>query len=314
MSNAIFSADSVTFVGLTWDIQRSPQFNTVVQKATSGREVRAQLQPFPTDDWQLVFDNLPEATDFATLIGFYKQRGGSYDSFLLTVPSDKSVAGQSIGLGDGVTTSFLMSRTMGGFAEPVENCAASAVYLDGASIPTAGLAAPSAPTLTQVATGALAAHTYFAKITYVSESGETVASSEASLAVSINNVLHIASPAALTGATGWNAYVSLTTNTETKQNGGTPIAIGTAWQEPTSGLVSGAALPGSNTTGWSITTPTVGYLNTLTFTGAPKSGAVITADFTYSWRVRFKDDTVSFNNFCNRLWELQSIDLVQVLN
>lgn len=314
MSNVVVALDPTVYAGITWDIVRSPQFVTLVQKATSGREVRAQLQPYPTDKWSIAFDNLPQASDFAFWIGHFKARGGSFDSWLITVPSDKSIAGQTIGLGNGSTTAFLMSRTMGGFAELVENCAASAVYLAGVSIPTGGLSAPGTPVISSVSSGALAGATYFVKNTLVTNSGETVASVETNQAITINHVPSITSPGAVTGAIGWNCYISTTTGTETKQNGSTPVAIGTPFQLPNSGLIAGSALPGANTTGWSITTPAVGYLNTLTFAGAVVTNIAVTADFTYSWRVRFADDTVDFTNFVNSIWNASKIDLVQVLN
>ncbi|MHB8388136.1 MAG: hypothetical protein ACYDDA_10800 [Acidiferrobacteraceae bacterium] len=101
------------------------------------------------------------------------------------------------------------------------------------------------PVLSAVAGGTLAATTYYAKITYVSATGQSLPSAEASLAVAADNVLSIASPAAITGATGWNAYVSTATGTETLQNTSS-IAIGTAWQEPTTGLTTtGAGVPTS---------------------------------------------------------------------
>lgn len=113
--------------------------------------------------------------------------------------------------------------------------------------PVFHLSVPAAPTLGSVAGGALAATTYFVKITYVTPYGETLASAEASQAVALNNLLTVTSPAAVTGASGWNVYVSTTTGTETKQNGSTPIAIGTNYTEATSGLVAGAALPAAST-------------------------------------------------------------------
>jgi hypothetical protein len=109
------------------------------------------------------------------------------------------------------------------------------------------IAAPSAPTLSQVAGGSLAAATYYAKVAYVNYSGETLASSESSLAVSANYLLQVASPASVAGATGWNVYVSTSSGTETRQNT-SPISIGTNWTEPTAGLISGASLPSQNTT------------------------------------------------------------------
>ncbi len=76
--------------------------------------------------------------------------------------------------------------------------------------------------------------------------GETLASTEASLAVAANHVLTVQSPPAIAGATGWNVYLSTATGTETKQNAA-PIAIGTNFQEPNTGLIAGAALPATNT-------------------------------------------------------------------
>lgn len=110
---------------------------------------------------------------------------------------------------------------------------------------------PSAPTLGTTAGGALAAVTYYAKVTYTTVSGETLASSESSQAVLINNLLVVTSPSTVAGASGYNVYVSTSTGTETKQNA-SPIALGTNWTEPTGGLIAGSALPSQNTTGWEV--------------------------------------------------------------
>jgi hypothetical protein len=113
----------------------------------------------------------------------------------------------------------------------------------------AELAAPASPSLSQAAGGSLAAATYYATTTYTTGLGETTASPEASLAVSANNLLSIASPAKSPPATGWNLYVGTASGAETKQNS-LPIGIGTAWTLPTTGLVTGgAAPPSTNTTG-----------------------------------------------------------------
>lgn len=106
--------------------------------------------------------------------------------------------------------------------------------------------APTNGALSATAGGALAATTYYVRSTWVGPWGETLAATETSLAVALNNVLNVAAPAnPPPGATGWNVYVSTATGTETKQNGATPIALGAAWVEPTTGLVAGAALPAS---------------------------------------------------------------------
>ena len=111
------------------------------------------------------------------------------------------------------------------------------------------LSAPSAPTLGTTAGGALALTTYYAKITYVDAGGESLPSAESSQAVLLNNLLTVASPIASGLATSYNVYVSTSAGTETLQ---ATVPIGTNWTEPTTGLVSGAALPTANTTGWQV--------------------------------------------------------------
>src|SRR5437763_10358169 len=73
--------------------------------------------------------------------------------------------------------------------------------------------------------------------------GETMASAESSRPVAATRLLKVTSPSAASGATGYNVYVSTTSRQETRQNGGTPITIGTDWTESTGGLVSGASMP-----------------------------------------------------------------------
>lgn len=103
---------------------------------------------------------------------------------------------------------------------------------------------PATPSLSQTAGGSIAATTYFVKITYVDNAGETLPSGEASLAVLVNNLLVVTSPSASGNASAYRVYVSTTTNTETLQ---ATVAIGTNWTEPTSGLVAGTNPPGSTT-------------------------------------------------------------------
>jgi RHS repeat-associated protein len=101
--------------------------------------------------------------------------------------------------------------------------------------------APAAPSLTQISGGTLQAATYYVKVTYIVNGGETAASAESSLAVSANNLLQVNSPATATGATAYNVYVATTSGGEVLQNGSTPIPLGTPWTEPAGGLVTGTA-------------------------------------------------------------------------
>jgi hypothetical protein len=114
---------------------------------------------------------------------------------------------------------------------------------------------PGAPTLSAVTSGALALATYYVRITNVTNFGESLPTAEQSQACTANQVVKVVPPAAPTTgypSIGYNVYVSTTTGTETLQNS-SPIAYGTPWQEPNTGLVVGVALPTQDTTGGRVT-------------------------------------------------------------
>ena len=50
----------------------------------------------------------------------------------------------------------------------------------------------------------------------------------------------------------------------------------------------------------------------VTFAAPPPAGQLITADFTYFFRVRFADDTADFENFLYQLWALKQVKLQSV--
>lgn len=51
----------------------------------------------------------------------------------------------------------------------------------------------------------------------------------------------------------------------------------------------------------------------VSFATPPPTGQIITADFTYRFRVRFADDSAEFENFMYQLWQLKQIKLQSVL-
>lgn len=113
------------------------------------------------------------------------------------------------------------------------------------------LSAPSTPVLSEQAGGNLTGDTYFVVITYVTDGGETVVSTEDSFTVADDYLLVVDTPSPSGNATGWNVYVSTGTGTETLQNS-QPIGIGSNWTMPLTGLVTGASPPAMNTTGWEV--------------------------------------------------------------
>ncbi|HWB50170.1 MAG TPA: DUF2460 domain-containing protein [Stellaceae bacterium] len=50
----------------------------------------------------------------------------------------------------------------------------------------------------------------------------------------------------------------------------------------------------------------------VTFSNPPPAGQLVTADFTYYFRVRFADDTAEFENFLYQLWALKQVKLQSV--
>ena len=118
MSNAVFP----TMKGMTWNVVRKPVFNTKVQTATSGKELRAAFWSYPQWHYSVHFEFLRQYNgnvELETLCGFFLARQGSFDSFLWTDPTDSTVTNQTFALGDGLTTSFTLARTWAGFTEPV---------------------------------------------------------------------------------------------------------------------------------------------------------------------------------------------------
>lgn len=104
------------------------------------------------------------------------------------------------------------------------------------------LTAPSAPTLSAVTSGALGARTVYVKITYTGTDGESLVSSESMLDLLSGEVVRVTSPAASTGATGYNVYASDTASNEVLQTS-TPTTIGVAWTESVTGLTPYGAQP-----------------------------------------------------------------------
>jgi uncharacterized protein (TIGR02217 family) len=153
-------------IGQGWSVAKVPTFQTRVQRAISGRELRALDYPYPLWQFSLTYQVLrdqpaPQA-DLRILMGFYLACQGAFATFLYDDPTDDTVVGQAIGAADGATTVFQLVRTFGpsdsagagsggiGFIEPiVAPNIVSAVYLNGVvQAPGSWSAAPATGLLT----------------------------------------------------------------------------------------------------------------------------------------------------------------------
>lgn len=120
MSNAVFP----TLSGQSWDKLKSVLFNTGIQRSVNMSELRTSFSSTPLYTFTFTYDLLRDDTlnnELKSLMGFFMQRYGSWDSFLFSDPDDSSVTAQAIGAGDGATTQYQLIRSYGGFNEPVAN-------------------------------------------------------------------------------------------------------------------------------------------------------------------------------------------------
>ncbi len=126
MSSSVFP----TLIGLAFPAVKSPQWNTILQRSASGREVRVALMSYPLWKFGLTYDVLRGGTingnaytELQQLANFYNTMLGPDDDFLFTDPDDSSVTDATFGIGDGATAAFQLLRSLStsGFAEPVMN-------------------------------------------------------------------------------------------------------------------------------------------------------------------------------------------------
>ncbi len=155
--------------GQGWSVHKKPLFSTRVAAHVSGREVRAGLYAHALYEFELTFDGIDSAGAFVglqtqslqTLMGFFLTTQGRLNTFLYVDPSDNSVSGQVIGIGDGSTVTFTLGRAIGGYYEPVSYATAiSSVTVNGVSTSAYIFTAPNTITFsTAPASGAAIAWT-----------------------------------------------------------------------------------------------------------------------------------------------------------
>lgn len=128
--SAVFPSQS-TLPGLAWNVAQHPTFNTKVQRAVSGYELRTALMQYPLWDITLSYAVLRDAqyqsgyTELQTMVGFFLARQGSFDSFLFNNTSDNTATAANIGTGNASATTFQLCRSLGAggftFNEPINN-------------------------------------------------------------------------------------------------------------------------------------------------------------------------------------------------
>lgn len=128
--------------GLKWGSTKTAIWSTKVQRAASGRTLRAAYYSFPLWKFSLSYEVLRSATALAELqamVGFFNARQGKFDSFLYTDPEDNAVSLQQFGIGVAGQTQYQLVRTYGGVVEPVRGLPSAPLIYVGGVLKTAGV-------------------------------------------------------------------------------------------------------------------------------------------------------------------------------
>lgn len=291
MSTAVFP----TLPGLTWSVSKKPQFSTRISKQQAGREVRSADYPMPIWEFDLSYDYLPDYqnaaqnldTNLRTLLGFFMQRQGSFDTFLLKDPTDYVVIGGNQFTGDAVTLRFPLLRDFGGFEEVIGQINNDLLCsFDHTAVDT------TTDTFTVTSHGLTTADSPVA----ISSTGTIPGGSS----LTSTYWLIVVDPNTLALAASYTDALSGTKVNLTSQGSGVDsinrdIAVydnGTLLDK-TSYVVSGP--------------------NYLLFSSAPGLGDIITADFLFYFNVRFLEDIHEYEQFFQNLWQLNKCDLLSVI-
>ena len=130
MSNAVFPS----MPGLKWGVTKTPIWSTKVQRAASGRELRAAYFSYPLGKFSLSYEVLRSGAlaELQAMVGFFNARQGSFDSFLYTDPEDNAVTAQQFGIAVAGQTQYQLVRSYGGFTEPVLGLSGTpSIYVNG---------------------------------------------------------------------------------------------------------------------------------------------------------------------------------------
>lgn len=114
--------------GRTFIEGKTPRWRTQVNEATSGRETRRKIWTYPR--WKFQINNeflrnpaTMSQSELVKILAFFNMHAGGYQEFFYMDDEDKSVEDMPFAVGNGVRTSYQMTRTMSvgtiTFTEPV---------------------------------------------------------------------------------------------------------------------------------------------------------------------------------------------------
>ena len=123
-----------------WSTLTRARFDTNLAEHVSGRSSRRSAFVSALYDVELVYEILRADAaylELQTLAGFFAQMRGAGSPFWLAPPGQANLIGQTLGVGDGLTNIFPLTRSLGAYVEPVAGTSGvTAVYQNAAPIST----------------------------------------------------------------------------------------------------------------------------------------------------------------------------------
>lgn len=224
---------SQTIVNLVAKLVASPTPSTLQQ---SGAVISVGGSTLAAGQYQFV-GGLTEALTFVGTGGNFTELTNMLTTFFA---QGSAVGCYILELGSGITTPNAGIASLNTWINA--NPGILYAYLTPADWDT--MPAPAAPTLTSVSGGTLEAETYYVSVSYTNAAGAVGNTSpQANISVDADYLPEVASPAALSGATGYNVYMGTSASSLTLQNT-SPITIGTPYTLPDTGVTTtGGAAP-----------------------------------------------------------------------
>lgn len=128
--------------GLSIEVIKRPVFNSRIDEASSGREIRTSYTEWPRWEFELSYEFLEDKSgadsSLKTILGFFVDCQGSFVPWRFKDPDDYAVQNGMMGVADGVTTQFYFRRYIGIRGEPVgqvDTANTITVYVDGVEVP-----------------------------------------------------------------------------------------------------------------------------------------------------------------------------------
>ena len=291
--------DLITWAGLEWSVIKTPTFQTRIQRAVSGRELRALDYPYPLWQFEVTYNflrdpndsrlilpqSIPAATsELRTLMGFCMLCQGAYGTFLFNDPTDNFVSFQKLLPAISVASAAIPARGGSGYAVGDVVFPPGGVTQNPASYLVSGVSGSGA--VTSMA---------------VKNSGNY------SVVPPLTLGLSGGSGTGLVGSVTWVTTVQLARTMGPTPNGSV-------------GLLERISAPNTLYTifyngvpqlpTWSLDSSTGIVTLALPFFSTQPT---IEAEFTFYFRCRFISDSYAFENFMSGRWQLKKLNFISVI-